>query len=314
MGDMPLDVIEKIVKSLNLLDKLLVRHVCKNFRLIIDNSLPPFETVQLNFWKNYVHLKIDGCCRAYCAKNHATSYYRSFGKHVTIHNDPWKFAIIDVELLINPKIQRLKRLEIDVEHPDFSKYFKSIFEKHPGEQIHVESVLITIRNYGDEMAIVPFLEPWTLKRMLVDMNGCPDGIFIKDKLMPFLKLEQCQNDLRIKNSVRMEEFPLECLQFYSRLTLDFQSPTISEFGKLKNLLLSSEKTTMLRLNFHDCFFSRQAEEIKQQFGKSAVEVDGVVANPWRFENRFFHIPIEGTDQFWHVEIEQRCVRFNRKNY
>ncbi|EFP03544.1 hypothetical protein CRE_18283 [Caenorhabditis remanei] len=289
---LPMKILDKIAKELDLMDRMVLQKVNRFFRDFIGTWNPGFA---------YISLIIDEDCSTLWLDNYHIQYrdgQDGFGIACRVSTEGRRAKNVQdcshVELAVrdmlriaeHPKTKLEKLLvEFRISNRQFvNRGVEALFLSQNYNQIHTKTVEIVTHSEMGEMAILPKLKRDPLSVITLDMNGCiRDGYTNGEeqvaRFTAISELDQCkQADLIELKTVKLrsEDFPIERFADFKAVSLLFKNPSnpfqISDFLRWRRILLLP--TTKL-----PWFEVKSSGDISRntfvrKLGKNAIEVEG----------------------------------------
>ncbi|CAL2046991.1 unnamed protein product [Caenorhabditis brenneri] len=178
-SDMPIDVAEKVVGKLEVVDRLSLRKVSRNLRSIVDNEKTKCETVSIELSQNSSTLRIDYKTIMYESRKEGfctvTPYYKRDPAIIKVNQSHWELAIKDfsslfmnrnwsfgkIEINFDPQKKYEEKEEDDAKHLSLlDSILSSISSK-----IHVKELDIISTTLAPAVTLLPYFQPNTIKYM-----------------------------------------------------------------------------------------------------------------------------------------------------
>ncbi|CAL2038496.1 unnamed protein product [Caenorhabditis brenneri] len=275
--DMPIDIIEKILKKLEHGERAKFRNVSRACRQTFDSINYTFETVEFSGYRNNVWLIIENCLVEYQRRNILRQKDRSIIKKCTVNvkldEDPWSKALEEFTRIFgNPKhlIQEL--------HFNYKGQLSFITGslKSLGHQLNVNSFEFS-RDFDGRynargeiqtqtMEILPFLKAGVLEDLsfecLPDLTDHPKMFFKK-----VIKTDQWKQAKRLFTNF-CTNMKLSDLMHFRRLDVNFGSI------KTKDAMYIRDNCKNFP-GFENYSFRANvdSEKILEKFGSEAIALD-----------------------------------------
>ncbi|KAF1754488.1 hypothetical protein GCK72_021051 [Caenorhabditis remanei] len=289
---LPMEILDKIAKELDLMDRMVLQKVNQFFRNFIVTWNPGFSYISLiinedssTLWLDNYHIQyrdgqvFDGfgiACRV-SSEERRTKNVQDCG-HVEL-------AVRDMLRIAEHPKTKLEKLLVDfrISNREFvNRGVEALFHSQNYHQIHTKTVEIVTHSEMGEMAILPKLKPEPLSVITLDMNGCirdeyTNGEEQVARFTAISELDQCKQAdfIELKTErLKSEDFPIERFADFKAVSLHFKNPNnpfqISDFLKWRRILLLP--TTKL-----PWFEVKSSGDISRntfvrKLGKSAIEV------------------------------------------
>ncbi|CAL2046887.1 unnamed protein product [Caenorhabditis brenneri] len=307
--ELPIEVIKEVIQNLDVMDRLILRKVCKSFQILLDNSDPGVKSIALDFeisyasitynnhfirynnqyWFDRAHSKIGDCLVEFPSREW---HYliRNSGGHQ-------KMALNDLKIVLkNPKL-KLEFLDIQNISPAFFSNIHEFFEGFSGK-IPVKEIKISTKWRGEEVKILEYFSSETVEFEISEIYKQPNQSEISSRIeeivnldYEFLKMTFCISNL--------DTFPIFWFERCRRVALHFQHFRIrgeDVFVFLKRILQSSKIQLFI---------------VTSSQGISSHKHGWIIANLQKISDDFYEFPISN-EEFFEVEWSQQVLRIERK--
>ncbi|CAL2039455.1 unnamed protein product [Caenorhabditis brenneri] len=266
--EIPIDVVERIIGKLGLVDRLITRKVCRNLRAVIDRQKTTFHNARIEISEDSCEMKFDGQIIEYCSHGNDNSLLRSPLKTIFVKGDYLKMAIKEFSSIITQPNWRFKSLNLyfdmeDGDHLDNPKPFlllNSMLSKH---DIHVEQL------HFKQYTLVPMatLLP-NFRSDVLEYIDFQFGDFQKDVFEAIMEMDQWKNAKKLKLNSIPDDFDIQHLFHCKEFTIEDIDVTDDHLVKIRDILFKSP-------NFESCtLFSSgaDAEEELEDFTRAVNRV------------------------------------------
>ncbi|CAL2047162.1 unnamed protein product [Caenorhabditis brenneri] len=309
---MPMNVFEKIMGNLDLMDRFIIRKVSKHLRLFTDRLSPGFKLVTIRMYESATTVCYDQNATSY--SNRPRQFYDKIDicfveigdERVEIKNATHdQLAAQDLKIVLgNPK---LELEEIEIERCCFwhSERLVEMMKSIPSS-IHVECLKVLVNNPLKELEIIGCMRPRVLKTIHLDMENHGDKLEraeMKKRFDVMIATPQCQNVemMTVVTYLKMEEFPMGSFLLAPRFTLNFEYLSVKDvmnvfrnlpkFAALDHFILKSDQ----KLNLESI-----RRNLNQRFSNIPDRPDCMHywdrKSPFSFEVRFGELEIHVVKQ------------------
>lgn len=307
--DLPIEVIDKVVENLDVMDRMILRKVCKSFRNHLDTSDPGVKSIALDFeisyasigynnnfiryndqyWFDRAHSKIGDCLVEFPAREW---YYliRNGGGHQLL-------ALEDLKIVLrNPKL-KLEFLDIQNISPAFFKDFHQFFERFP-EKISVKEIKISMKWRGEELKILEYFSSKTIEIELLDSQKDPSLEEMKERIKRILDLNHDFSKFTMYIS-KLYLFPIDCFLNCRRAALHFQYAWIQGEGIFRFIKILLQSPIL------------QLFIITADHGISTQTLVKNLQNIEKVSEDICHFPISN-EEFFEIKWKREEVQIERK--
>ncbi|KAF1754492.1 hypothetical protein GCK72_021055 [Caenorhabditis remanei] len=238
LADLPLGIFENVGEYLDIVDRLRLSDVCKDFRAQVDNWDLKVDEIYYsngNDWRVWQTSRPEPYCAADFGQNENDRSSSGF------YRNPISFVM---NILKHPKL-RLEKLTIKREDKYWNALIKRLDETN--RKLHVKNVEFRCR-YSSEIDL-HFMVPGVLEEIKMFLWNPT-----REEFYEIIESEQCQvaKMVYIVSPTPTSEFPLEALYNCPRFTLrlrgtpadDLKSKflkTLMEYGKVQKCVLYISK-------------------------------------------------------------------------
>ncbi|EGT41824.1 hypothetical protein CAEBREN_09788 [Caenorhabditis brenneri] len=208
-SDMPIDIVERIVKNQSLAEKIVTRKVCRRLRTVIDHLKTDFTYINLKLKCHFCEIDFNG---------KTVGYYRS-----SPENDKLNSAMNDLALVLTHPNWKFKNLDIDFHCEDYNPsdfplpqawhngnharkaalLLNSVLTKHlvPIQTLKVKTVTLF-----PLATLLPHLQAGVLESL--DLKFSSDCEYTRDVIT---EMDQWKSLKELKMCHIPDEFPIETL-------------------------------------------------------------------------------------------------------
>ncbi|EGT34696.1 hypothetical protein CAEBREN_25548 [Caenorhabditis brenneri] len=259
---MPMNVFERIVENLDLMDRFSIRKVSKHLRAFTDSLSPGFKLVTIRIYESATTVCYDQNAVAY--SNRPRQFFDKIDicfveigdERVEIKNATHdQLAAQDLKIVLgNPKLE-LEELEIERCCFWHSERLVEMIKSIPSP-IHVERLTTIVNNPLKELEIIGCLRPRVLNTIHLDMENHSERLEKTEMKLRFdalIATPQCQQVemMTVVTYLKMEEFPMDSFLLAPRFTLNFEYLSVkdvmhvfrnlSKFAALDHFILKSDQ-------------------------------------------------------------------------
>ncbi|EGT41848.1 hypothetical protein CAEBREN_00674 [Caenorhabditis brenneri] len=237
--EIPIDVVEKIIGKLGLVDRLITRKVCRNLRAVIDRQKTMFHNASIEIRDDGCVMKFGAQKIEYCFNGNDKSVLTSPLKTWFVKGDYLKMAIKEFSSIITKPNWRFKNLsfyfdwqdEDDQDNPKPFLLLNSILSK---QDIHVEQL------HFEQNTLVPMAT--LLPNFRSDVLECIDfqiGDFQKDVFEAIMEMDQWKNAKKLKLNSIPDDFDIQHLFHCKEFTIEKIDITGDHLFKIRDILFKS---------------------------------------------------------------------------
>ncbi|CAL2046974.1 unnamed protein product [Caenorhabditis brenneri] len=311
-SDIPIDVVEKIVGKLGLVDKLSTRKVCRRLRTIIDEQRSKFDSISISFGKTTCELEFGRQKVEFSSDGNDNYFLKTDRKParntIRLKGDFLKMALKEFASVIGNPNWSLQYLEIhfdrsgfddDEEPADAPKpmlLLNSLLSKH---KIHVDHLKINALTLVPLATLLLNFQPNVLESLEFEYEDTEE-----DLLEIITETDQWKSIKTLKMCHICDDFPIENLFHARKFTVMQCDVTEERLEKIRDILFKSP-------TFESCCLMYG---IKTEVGDDALEehvdelkelVDSVMSAHKRAYSRRklrYHIP--DSNQYFKISCER----------
>lgn len=297
LGDLPIELVENIVRDLGLVDKLSARRVCRKLRAVSDNQPSKFQNVSMSITEKSCEIQFEQLKIEYSAEENGNYLLKTPRKTISLKGDYSKMAMEEFMLVINNPNWSFEQLELGFPsgygHRDYhDSTIHRLISMLTDCPIRVKQLRITAKKMSLVIGLIPKFDADTLESIDLEYEKID-----KESSEKLFEMDQWKNAKKLKLSETPYWFPIEklfhCKEFTVVNEIDMSK---NNFQKIANILFQSP-------TFESCSLLIENGYLEYDEEIFFDEIDGYFGARTHYNRR--HYPIENSNDYFEVTYQER---------